>query len=70
MSLNLTRSEAPAVEEHLSPERLALLLDCSLSKVRKAIKRRELVTVRVGRLVRIPQSSAARWIAAGQNGPE
>ena len=68
MSLNDTdtQSGGAGVEAHLSPERLALLLDCSLSTVRQAITRGELPAVRVGRLVRIPQSWAARWIAASR----
>jgi excisionase family DNA binding protein len=65
MPLNLTQSNGPAaVEEHLSPERLALLFNCSLSKVRKAIQRGELDSVRVGRLIRVPTSAVHRWLEA------
>ena len=51
------------VEEHVSPERVALLFDLSVSKVRKAIRRGELDVIRIGRQVRISRSSLARWIA-------
>lgn len=51
-----------SVEEHLSPERLAMRLNCSTSKIRKAIWRGELDAIRVGRLVRIPTSAAHRWL--------
>ena len=68
MTLNPTRptTDVPAatVEEHVSPERVALLFDLSVSKVRKAIARGELDAIRVGRQVRIPRSSITRWIAA------
>jgi excisionase family DNA binding protein len=59
-----TAAATLSVEEHLSPERLALLLGCSTSKIRKAIWRQELRAVHVGRLVRIPASSVERWLQA------
>jgi len=55
-----------AIEEHLSPERLGMLLGCSTSKIRKAIWRHELEVVRIGRLVRIPASSVQRWLEASR----
>jgi len=52
------------MEEHFSAKRLAPILDCSVSEIRKAILRGDLKAVRIGRLVRIPTSSVQKWLLA------
>jgi len=54
------------LEEHLSPESLAEQLKCSVATIRRAVWRRELDAVRVGRLVRIPTSAAHRWLESSR----
>ena len=55
------------MEEHFSAKRLAPILDCSVSEIRKAIWRGELKAVRIGRLVRIPASSVQQWLSTSRS---
>jgi excisionase family DNA binding protein len=54
----------------LSPAQAAAYLNCTVSKIRKDIHNKKLAVVRVGRLVRIPQSFLDEWVKANTFMPQ
>jgi excisionase family DNA binding protein len=52
-------------EELLTVQQFAVALRCTVAAVRKWIRERQITTVKISRLVRIPASEVERLIAEG-----
>ncbi len=61
----MTATQAPALERVLRADKAAEHLDCTPETIYALVRDGKLRAIRVGRLVRIPESALAEFISGG-----